>query len=61
MSPPELADVLIEYLNDKNLYDQLFEWKKKPLTPKFLAKIELVKKHFILRLLDKLKDKGWGS
>lgn len=61
MSPPELADVLIEYLNDENLYDQLFEWKKKPLTPKFLAKIELVKKHFILRLLDKLKDKEWGS
>lgn len=57
-SPKELADELKEYINNNSLYSTLFEWKTRPLSPYFIKKMEKVRKHFILRLLDKLEEKG---
>lgn len=57
-SPVELAEELDEYLNDDALYASLFSWKTKPLRQSFVDKMELVRKHFILRLIGKLKEKG---
>lgn len=61
MSAAELAEVLVEYLNNENLYNQLLDWKNEGLASGFLKKMEVVREHFVLRLLNKLKEKGWWT
>lgn len=60
-SPAELSDELMQYLNDDVFYATLFEWKTSPLKAAFLSKMEQVRKHFMLRLLDKLEERGIWS
>ena len=49
-SPKELAAFLIEACKNEKIYNKFLQWKKEPLKPEFMKKIEAQRVHPFIRL-----------